>query len=589
MVALSRMADEKQASWGRTVYTVLEETAAKIPTRMALHQPIGGGDYRTWTWREYCDTARQIAVGLREIGIVKGDVVALQSETRAEFYLADIGITTAGAIAAALYTSLPFGDQAGTLRACGARTVFVENLNAMRALEAAAGDAPLDVCWILLTGEAEGVATLEQIRLSGEKRLRDDPGAFDRIRAEVGPEDAAVLYMTSGATGEPKIGQVTHRALVSNMDMAPTALPLTPDDVTIAFLPSAHIAQRVVVQLVPVRTGAEVWFSEGLSKLPHEIRTIRPTFFLAPPRVWERVYSTISTEIRKRPAAIRRLFYLGLGAGSKANALRQAGQSIPPLLRTSLKFFDRVVFNKIRQRLGGRIRIAASGAAPLAKDLAEFYAAIGMPLIEGYGLTEGGVAALNPLDRPKSGSIGKLLPGVEARLEDDGELMLHSPCLFSGYFNDPDATAAVLRDGWLATGDIAEVDAEGYWYITGRKKELIVSSNGKKIYPSRIESLFKREPLINQVLLIGDRLPYVTALFTVNGTPAETRQAVEQAVKDVNKQLPPFEQIRKFKVLERDFSIEQGELTPTMKVRRTKVLENYRSLVSEMYMGKDIE
>lgn len=589
MVALSRMADEQQASRGRTVYTVLEETAAKIPTRAALHQPTGGGKYRSWTWREYCDTARQVAVGLRDIGIRKGDVVALQSETRAEFYLADMGITTAGAIAAALYTSLPYGDQAGTLRACGARIVFVENVKAMRTLEAAAGDVPLDVRWILLTGDAEGVATLEQIRASGEKHLGDDPGAFDRIRAEVGADDAAVLYMTSGATGEPKIGLVTHRALVSNIDMAPAALPLKPDDVTIAFLPSAHIAQRVVVQLVPVRTGAEVWFSEGLSKLPNEIRTIRPTFFLAPPRVWERVYATISTEIRKRPAAIRRLFYLGLGAGSKASALRQTGQSVPPLLRTSLKFFDRVVFNKIRQRLGGRIRIAASGAAPLAKDLADFYAAIGMPLIEGYGLTEGGVAALNPLDRPKSGSIGKMLPGVEGRLEDDGELMLHSPCLFSGYLNDPDATASVLRDGWLATGDIAEVDAEGYWYITGRKKELIVSSNGKKIYPSRIEGLFKHEPLINQVVLIGDRLPYVTALFTVNGTPAETHQAVAQAVKNVNKQLPPFEQIRKFKVLERDFSIEHGELTPTMKVRRTKVLENYRSLVSEMYMGKDVD
>jgi long-chain acyl-CoA synthetase len=589
MVALCRMTEDRQATAGRTVHTVLEETAARYPNRPALHQPIGGGKYRTWTWREYCDTARQIAVGLREIGVAKGDIIALQSETRAEFYLADMGVTAAGAIAAALYTSLPFGDQAGTLRACGARIVLVENVKAMRALESAAGDAPLDVRWILLTGEAEGTLTLEQLRASGERRLQEDAAAFDRIRAEVSPEDTAVLYMTSGATGEPKMGLVTHRALVANMDMAPYALPLTPDDATIAFLPSAHIAQRVVVQLVPVRTGAEVWFSEGLSKLPHEIRTVRPTFFLAPPRVWERVYSTISTEIRKRPAAVRRLFYLGLGAGSKASALRQTGQPVPAMLRTSLKFFDRVVFNKIRERLGGRIRIAASGAAPLSKDLAEFYAAIGMPLIEGYGLTEGGVAALNPLDRPKSGSIGKMLPGVEARLEDDGELMLRSACVFNGYYNDPDATAAVLRDGWLATGDIAEVDAEGYWYITGRKKELIVSSNGKKIYPSRIEGLFKREPLINQVLLIGDRLPYVTALFTVNGTPDETRLAVEQAVKDVNKQLPPFEQIRKFKVLDRDFSIEQGELTPTMKVRRTKVLENYRSLVSEMYMGKDVD
>jgi long-chain acyl-CoA synthetase len=373
------------------------------------------------------------------------------------------------------------------------------------------------------------------------------------------------------------------------MDHAPFVLPLTPDDVTLAFLPSAHIAQRVVLELVPIRQGTCVWFSEGLSKLPNEIRTIRPTFFLAPPRVWERVYSTISTEIKKRPAALRKLFYLGLGVGSEASRLRQAGKPVPATMRFSLKFFDRIVFTKIRQRLGGRIRIAASGAAPLGKDLAEFYAAIGMPLVEGYGLTEGGVAALNPLDRPKAGSIGKLLPNIEARLEDDGELMLRGATLFSGYYKDPEATAAVLRDGWLATGDIAEVDAEGYWYITGRKKELIVSSNGKKIYPARIEVLFKREPVINQVLLIGDRMPYVTALFTVNGSAQETRASVEQAVKDVNKQVASFEQIRKFKILEKEFTIENGEVTPTMKIRRSRVLENYRTLVSEMYMGKDVD
>jgi long-chain acyl-CoA synthetase len=239
--------------------------------------------------------------------------------------------------------------------------------------------------------------------------------------------------------------------------------------------------------------------------------------------------------------------------------------------------------------LGGRLRLAASGAAPLGKDLAEFYAAIGLPLIEGYGLTEGGVAALNPLDRPKSGSIGKLLPGFEARIEDDGELMLRGGSLFSGYYKDPEATAAVLRDGWLATGDIAECDADGYYYITGRKKDLIVSSNGKKIYPSRIEGMLKKEPAINQVLLIGDRMPYVTALLTVNGAPEEVRSSIEKAVKAVNKQLASFEQVRKFKILERDFSIEQGELTPTMKVRRNRVLENHRGLVSEMYMGKDVD
>ena len=564
----------------RTVYTVLEETAARYPEKAALHQPLGGGKYRTWTWREYRDTVQQIAVGVRELGVPKGGMVALQSETRAEFYLTDIGVMTSGAIAAALYTSLPYADQVKTLRASDATVVFVENEKVMRALQAVAGE-PLDVQWVLLTGDS--------VRAIGEKKMREDPGIFERIRAEVSESDIAVLYMTSGATGEPKMGLVSHRALVANMDMSPACFPLSPDDCTIAFLPSAHIAQRVVVELLPIRGGGCIWFSEGLAKMPNELRTIRPTFFLAPPRVWERIYTTVSAEIKKRPAAMRKLFYLAIGLGAEASRRKQRGKKAPAWMRTSLKAFDRMVFAKIRERLGGRLRLAASGAAPLGKDLAEFYGAIGMPLIEGYGLTEGGVAALNPLDRPKAGSIGKLLPGFEARIEEDGELMLRGGSLFSGYYKDPEATAAVLRDGWLATGDIAECDADGYYYITGRKKELIVSSNGKKIYPARIEGMLKKEPAINQVLLIGDRMPYVTALFTVHGTPQEAQVPVEKAVKTVNKQLASFEQVRKFKILERDFSIEQGELTPTMKVRRGRVLENHRALVSEMYMGKDVD
>jgi long-chain acyl-CoA synthetase len=196
---------------------------------------------------------------------------------------------------------------------------------------------------------------------------------------------------------------------------------------------------------------------------------------------------------------------------------------------------------------------------------------------------------VNPLDRPKPGSIGKLLPGVEARIEEDGELMLRGTMLFDGYYRDPAATAAVMRDGWLATGDIAECDSEGYYYITGRKKDLIVASNGKKIYPARIEGLFRREPLISHVLLIGDKLPYITALITITGDPATTAPAVAKAVKEVNQLLPTFEQIRKFKILERDFSIENGELTPTMKLRKGRILENHRAAVNELYAGREFE
>lgn len=593
----------------RTVYDVLADAVQLYGDAPALQQPIGKGQYKTWTWPQYRDTVREIACGLRTLGIRKGDIVALFSETRAEFYLADVGIMSTGAVAAALYTSYPPADLVKNLRASEPKLVFAENPKAMDTLIAAAGDDALNIRWMLLTGEREHITNLDQLRELGRQAQTDDPGLFDRIRAEYTADDHAILYMTSGATGEPKMGLTGHSAIVLNIDMGVHALALHPGDSTIAFLPSAHIAQRMVIEMVPIRLGVEVWFSESLARLPNEIKTIRPTFLLAPPRVWERIYASISTEIKKRNAITRRMFHGAVGLGAEATRLKQAGKPIPAWMKRALKIADRLVFSKIRARLGGRLRLAASGAAPLGKDLAEFYAAIGMPLIEGYGLTEGGVVALNPLDRPKPGSIGKpLASSIQIRLAADGELQVKGPTLFSCYFKDPETTALVIQDGWLSTGDIAEFDADGYIYITGRKKEMIVSSNGKKIYPSRIESLFKTEPLINQVLLIGDRLPFVTALFTVNVASAEALKGmddwkgrpepeiaaappvvaeVQKAVAKANKQLAPFEQIRKFRVLEREFTIEHGELTPTMKVRRTRVLENHRDTIRELYMGKE--
>jgi long-chain acyl-CoA synthetase len=574
------------------MFAVLEEAAQLYGNAPALHQPIGKGNYQTYSWNEYKGAVREIACGLHGLGIGKGDVVAIHAETRAEFYLADLGILANGSIAAALYTTYPLPDQIGHLRACDAKAVFVEDAKTMHALMDAAGATPLAVLWILLTGHGENALTLEGLRTQGRKLLAGDPQCFEKIQAHIRPEDPAILYLTSGATGEPKMGLTTHGALVANVDMGPGALGLTPHDCTISFLPSAHIAQRVVIELLPIGMGVPVWFSESLAKLPTEMKTIRPTFLLAPPRVWERIFASVNAEVKKKSAVARRLFHGAVGLGSEVARLKEEGKPVPKWMRNALKLAERLVFSKIRVRLGGRLRIAASGAAPLGKELSRFYAAIGMPLIEGYGLTEGGVLTLNPLDRPKSGSIGIALPGVELRLAEDGELLVKSATLFAGYYKDPISSAAVLRDGWLYTGDIAEIDSAGYVYITGRKKELIVSSNGKKIYPARIEGLFKAEPIVNQVVLIGDRLPFVTALVTVNVAAAESLKGpveteVQKAVTRVNKQLAPFEQIRKFRILEREFSIESGELTPTMKVRRNRVLENHRELVSELYMGKE--
>jgi long-chain acyl-CoA synthetase len=591
----------------RTLTQVLEETARAHGDSPALRQPSPGqaGGYLTYTWSQYLAAAREIAAGLDALGVKKGDVVALDSETRLEFYLADLGILGNGSIAAAVYPSYPPSDLIRTIETVGARAVFVENPKILSALRAAKVEH-----WFLLTGEAEGAMPLAALRELGRKAMNADTALADRLRTRASPSDPAVLYLTSGATGEPKMALVSHHAIVSNIDMGPAVLRMGPEDSTVAFLPSAHIAQRVVIEFLPMRCGMPVTFFESLLKLPQDIRKVRPTILLAPPRMWERIYATICTELNKRPLPARRAFQAALAMALAAARYRRAGKTVPWRLRGPLKFADRLMFVKVRERFGGRIRVAASGAAPLGKDLAEFYDAIGMPLIEGYGLTEGGVATFNPLERPMPGSIGKAVEGVEIRLSEDQEILIKSPCLFSGYFNDPATTAEVLRDGWLHTGDLGRIDDEGYIFITGRKKELIVSSTGKKVYPARLESLLKMEPLVSHALLCGDRLPFVTALFTINPAAARTLKGMDEwksrkdedvtqappvvaeirkAVARVNKELAPFEQIRKYRILPREFSMEAGELTATMKVRRKQAMENFREQIEELYAGRETD
>lgn len=569
-----------------TIPQLLRQAASQHGDKLALRQPAGK-NVHTWTWNQYLVAAEEIAAGLHSLGLRRGDHIALCAETCAEFYLADQGILMNGSVAAALYPSYPAVELKRTIAMADAKALFVEDAKTFAKLN----DAPV-AHFILLKGEADGGLSLDALRTLG--RNAGNPGA------EPCPEDNAILYLTSGATGEPKMVMVAHEAIIANIHMGPEVLPLTPDDITIAFLPSAHIAQRVVVEILPMLSGSAVSFAESLLKLQPEIKTVRPTFFLAPPRVWERVYTSIRTEILKKPAIAQKAFFGALGLGLAAARHKRAGKKIPLRIRLPLQLAHRAIFSRIRERFGGRLRIAASGAAPLGRDLAEFYEAIGMPLIEGFGLTEAGVTVFNPLDDPRPGSIGKALPGVEVRIGEEDELLFRSPSLSRGYYKDPAATAELLRDGWLHTGDVATIDTDGYIYITGRKKELIVSSNGKKIFPSRVETMFKLEPLISQVVLVGDRLPHLVALFTIHAPMAETIRGeghpgiplhespevlaeVQRIVTRVNKQLAPFEQVKRFRVLYREFTIEHGEVTATMKVRRKQVLENFKADVDALY------
>lgn len=571
-----------------TVYSVLVETARRYGGAPALHQAG-----RTWTWNEYRAAAAEIAAGLRSLGIGKGDIVALASEVRAEFYLADVGVMANGSIAAALYTSYPAAEMVRTLIACDARAVFVESPATLRALSSDPR-FPDGLAVILLTGECAGAMTLDELR----ERGRRAPGL-----PEVSGSDCAILYLTSGAMGEPKMGLVTHHALVSNIALGPQVIDLGPADSMLAFLSPAHIMQRLVVELLPIYCGVPVWFAESLLKLPQEFQRARPTLFVAPPRLWERVHATIRTEMRKRGRVVEGMFERALSLGARAAVLRREGRSVPLAARAALALADRVFFRKMRARFGGCLRACASGSAPLGSELAEFFLAIGLPLIEGYGLTEGGVVIINRPGRMKPGSIGRTLPGIEIRIAGDGELLLRGSTLFAGYYKDPAATAEVLRGGWLHTGDLAAIDAEGYVTIIGRKKEVIVASNGRKIYPARIEALFRLEPVVSHVLPLGDGQPHVTALLTVNPAVAATLPgmnafrnapeaelvtappivaAVREAVARVNAKLADFEQIRKYRVLERDFTIESGELTATLKVRRGRAIENFKEAIESL-------
>ena len=565
-----------------TVPQLLQNAALLHGDRIALRQP-SGKTVQTWTWSEYAQIAEEIAAGLRTLGLGNGDHVLICSETRAEFFFADQGILMNGSVSGALYPSYPADELNRTIANADARALFVEDPKMYAKLKG----APVGHI-ILMTGEVPGVLTMAQLRHHG------------RYSAEIQPDDNAILYLTSGATGDPKMVMVSHGSVVDNVKMTPQVVTLTPDDITVAFLPSAHIAQRLVCELLPILTATQVAFAESLAKLPNELKTVRPTYFLAPPRVWERIYTSIRTEIHKRPAVVQKMFAAAIGLGLAAARYRRAGKPVPARIRVPLRWADRVIFSKIRERFGGRLRIPVSGAAPLGADLMEFYEAIGMPLIEGFGLTEGGVVSINPLDAPRPGSIGKAVPPAQFRVADDGELLIRSPSLSKGYYKDPEATAELFRGGWLHTGDIGTIDAEGFIYITGRKKELIVASNGKKIYPARIEAMFKFEPLINQVLLAGDKLPHLVALFTLHPAAAEKLSGrtgpdaahhespkviaeVQSIVSRINKQLAPFEQVKRFRILHRELSIENGEVTATMKVRRQQVMRNFKAELDSMY------
>jgi long-chain acyl-CoA synthetase len=574
----------------------------------------------------------EVALGLYALGCRHGDKVAIISETRPEWSMVDIGALSIGAIVVGVYPTLTAEQLAYILRHSESRFVLIENRRQLEQLRPACGelalaqvvlfdeDVPLSAA--LYSSKRAGTSTrlepeagqptvssLLALRLRGAELRRGDPELELRCLDRVQADDVATLVYTSGTTGPPKGVVLTHGNLYRISDASNQIFDVSAKDVGVVFLPLAHSLQRVA-SYAGLWAGATGYFSESLLKVPEAWQAAQPTVVSSVPRIFEKMHTKIMTVLGEQPAWRRRLFHGALELGRRRSRLLQAGKTIPPQLALAHAAADRIIFRRLRARIfGRRVRFLVSGGAPISKELLEFFHALGLLILEGYGLTETSApATINRPDDYRFGSVGKPLPGVEIKLADDGEVLIRGPGVFREYYKDAEATAAALdASGWFRSGDIGEIDGDGYLSITDRKKDIIITAAGKNIAPQNIENLIKRDPLISQVMVHGDQRHYLVALVTLdpdevaawaarqrvalrepgrqNGS--ETHPALVTAVGQIidrnNSRLARFETVKKFRLLKEDFTVENGMLTPTLKVKRRVIAERYRNLLDEMY------
>jgi len=418
--------------------------------------------------------------------------------------------------------------------------------------------------------------------LEAEGRTSDGPPADP-----VSEDDVATLIYTSGTTGPPKGVILTHRNLVTAASRATSSTQ--EDDVVLLFLPMAHSFARIA-HPGSAFNGATVAIVSDVARVPEALQRTRPTFLPAVPRVYEKIHANTLGEIERAGGLRTTLGRWALGVGARVNAKRRAGERVSPIAALQERIADRLVFAKVKARLGGRLRMAVSGAAPLSLDVLEFFNALGILVVEGYGLTETSSSlSVNQEDNFKLGTVGPPVDGCQVKLADDGEILVKSPSVFAGYYKDPEATAAAFtEDGWFRTGDVGEMDTDGFLKITDRKKDLIITAGGKNIAPQNLENALKASRFVSQAVAIGDRRPYVTALITVdwdevNASGRDPQELVEEIVDDVNRDRVRVEQIKRFTILPRDFTQEDGELTPTLKLRRRVVQEHFADEIEQLY------
>lgn len=569
-----------------------------------------GGAWRDLTYGEVRERVTALVGGLVSLGIAPGDRVAILSANRPEWALCDLGTFFAGAVVVTVYPDLSAAESAHILGHSESRLAFVENAVQLEKVRSVRPGLTALEHVVLLEGEppeGSGALSLGELEAAGRER-RAAAEARIAQSAQAPPQTPLTLVYTSGTTGEPK-GVITTHGNVVGVTGAVLA-SLRREDIrrlNLSFLPLAHSLERIGGHFTPLSIGGTIAYARSLETIGEDLLAVRPEFAVAVPRFFEKLYDRVQAEVAKAPPLRRRIFAWALEVGRQRSRRIEAGEPVPLGLAARHLLADRLVFSKVRRRLGGRLRYFVSGGAPLSGDLARFFHAAGILICEGYGATETSApATLNTPSAFRFGSVGRPLPGVEVRVAPDGELLVRGPNVCAGYYKDPQTTAEAFdAEGFYHTGDIGSVDADGFFYITDRKKELIITASGKNIAPTKIENLLKARPFISQALAHCDRRPYVVALISLDRNalaaarpdlaraPAQdpqVRALVAAQVAAANEALPRYEQVKDFCLVEEDFSAERGEMTVTFKLKRRVIEQRYRALLDGMYaehVGRD--
>jgi long-chain acyl-CoA synthetase len=598
---------------GRTLVDVFMATCDAHGGKPALVVKEGDG-FRTRTWSEYRQEASQVAMALRRAGVSHGDFVALMMTNRPEHVIADIGTLLAGATPVSVYNTLTAEQIAYIAGNCDAKVAIVEDATFLAKWDEVRGELPSVTLLVVVdpTGvdlDRDDVVSYAQLLEDGAEALAGGQGELENSWRAVTPEDPVTLIYTSGTTGPPKGVIITHRGLLYQLEVTRRLLDVQPHQRGVSYLPLAHVAERMTTHYLGVRFAGTVYFVREVAQVLETLQEARPQLFMAVPRVWEKMHAALTAKIaanedeRKRKLALK-----AIDVGTRAVREEMTGGSPSLGLRLQHALFDKLVFSKIRDGLGlDELRYALSGAAPISAELLVFYKAIGIEVLEVYGMTEStAVITANQPGRVRIGTVGPVLPGIELRIADDGEILARGPIVTPGYWRRDEATAeAIDADGWLHTGDLGSVDEDGYLRIVGRKKELIITAGGKNLSPNNIEeSIKQRSPLIAQICAVGDEKPYIAALIVldaetlpgwceakgieVDGIEAaaehpEVRAEVQRAVDEGNAALARVEQVRRWAIVPSEWTAESEELTPSLKLKRRVIHEKYEQAIEELY------